>query len=59
MPLSTLTVSKRLGICQMAVVHAIRRGSLKATRLGREYMITEEEAEQYLRYHSKNPLVSR
>jgi len=60
MPLSTSEAAKRLGISQMGVGHAIRRGKLKATRLGAmQWMITEEEVELYLRYHSKTPLGSR
>jgi excisionase family DNA binding protein len=56
-PISTEEAARRLGISTMGVGHAIRRGSLKAVRLGCAYMITEEEVERYRRDHARKPLV--
>jgi excisionase family DNA binding protein len=51
--ISTAEAAKTLGITQMGVGHAIRRGSLKATRFGPVYVIKPEDLEQYIRYNAR------
>ena len=58
MPVGTKEAARRLGIKQMGVVKAILRGSLKATRLGREYMIDPRELDYYAAFISR-PRVNR
>ena len=53
MPLSTAEAARILGIQQISVGHSIRRGSLKAIRLGREYMIRKEDLDEYIRFHAR------
>ena len=53
MPLTTKEAARRLGISQMAVGQAIRRGSLKAARFGTAYAIDPKELEYYAAYISR------
>jgi len=53
MSLSTKQVADLLKITQTAVGTAIRKGRLKAVRLGWVYMILREDLEAYIRDHQR------
>ena len=45
--LSTGEVAEKKGVSPQAVLAAINRGDLKATRAGRFYVVTEEDCETW------------
>jgi len=53
MPFGTKRASEILGFHPKAVCLAIKQGRLRATRLGREYMILQEDLDAYMREHPK------
>ena len=50
---STAEAAKILGIQQVSVGHAIRSGSLKASRFGPIYVIKPEDLQSYIRYNAR------
>lgn len=49
--LTTQQAAEQLGISRQAVQRAIKRGTLKAEKHGRDYDITPEAVEDYRRDH--------
>ncbi len=46
--LSTIEVARILGISRIAVFHKIRTGSLKAEKVGRNYVVRDEDVREIL-----------
>jgi len=53
--MSTVEAAKLIGISRPAVHYAIKRGNIKARKLGRDWMVEKESALDYKRKREESP----